>query len=254
MDNNKTLQELLPFVNITPPEDIPTLVRLLENPQSPLPLPGKISLYNHDCLHILLNQKISSSGEAFVIGFTMGNDPKTLPIHVNLFKFCSRYLYPHSYRFYPKDFYFFDFGFNYGKSLKIQFNRIDFSLSQNIPIVKLRQQLGISEQDLGYHAWIKNKYKYYNYKRAKSSSKKNKNSVCGINNILKISSSLFGLIGGLLLAANTSWSGYGFILLACSSSQMLMASIYESNFIMIFYSTVLFLCVDLLGIYCWLIS
>lgn len=47
---------------------------LLENPDSPLPFAGKIDLYRHDCLHLLLERGLSVEDEAFVVGFTMGND------------------------------------------------------------------------------------------------------------------------------------------------------------------------------------
>lgn len=39
-----------------PPSKIPFFVWLFENPRSPLALPGKIDLYQHDCLHLLLKK------------------------------------------------------------------------------------------------------------------------------------------------------------------------------------------------------
>ena len=68
------------------------MIRLLENPESIFPLPGKINLYNHDCLHILLALGISLFDEAFVVGFTMGSDLKTNRFHVAVFKFLSNLL------------------------------------------------------------------------------------------------------------------------------------------------------------------
>ncbi|MDJ0536721.1 MAG: hypothetical protein QNJ70_30245 [Xenococcaceae cyanobacterium MO_207.B15] len=148
MYNSKTLKSALQEFCIDQPHDIPWIIRLLENPKSPLPVPGKISLFNHDCLHILLDRKVTSSDEAFVIGFTMGNDPNTKPWHLKVFKFFSRYLYPHSYRLSPKDFQAFDSGFEYGKTLKVRFNLIDFSKYQTLTISFLRQILGINEEHL----------------------------------------------------------------------------------------------------------
>lgn len=86
---------------------IPWIVRLLENPQSPFALPGKIDLFNHDCLHILLEREFSLQDEAFIIGFCMGNDPQTKPNHVKIFKTVSSYLYPKKYRFKTDDFFLF---------------------------------------------------------------------------------------------------------------------------------------------------
>lgn len=52
----KTLKKALLEFCLNTKEEIPWIVRLLENPQSPLALSGKISLFDHDCLHILLNR------------------------------------------------------------------------------------------------------------------------------------------------------------------------------------------------------
>jgi hypothetical protein len=72
--------------------------------------------------------------------------------------------------------------------------------------------------------------------------------------ILKISSSFFALIGGIFLASNTEISGYGFILLAMSSSQMLIANLQTRDKTMILYAGSVFLFVDCLGVYRWLLS
>ncbi|ADI65775.1 conserved hypothetical protein ['Nostoc azollae' 0708] len=55
-----------------------------------------------------------------------------------------------------------------------------------------------------------------------------------ISSILKISSSLCALCGAILLASKTIISGYGFIFLAISSSQLLVASILLKDKIRIF--------------------
>jgi hypothetical protein len=36
--------------------DVPWQIWLFENPDSPIALPGSITLFNHDCLHILLDR------------------------------------------------------------------------------------------------------------------------------------------------------------------------------------------------------
>ena len=75
-----------------------------------------------------------------------------------------------------------------------------------------------------------------------------------LNNILKFLSAIFCIIGGILLSSNNRDSGYGFIFLAVSSGTLLIASLLQRDKIMIFYSAMLFLCVDLRGIYFWLIA
>ncbi len=72
-------------------------------------------------------------------------------------------------------------------------------------------------------------------------------------NFLKWSSSAFALTGGILLASNTPMSGYGFIFLAFSSGQMLLASLQIQDRSMVVYSASLFLFVDLMGIFRWLL-
>ncbi|MDJ0727734.1 MAG: hypothetical protein QNJ38_21745 [Prochloraceae cyanobacterium] len=71
--------------------------------------------------------------------------------------------------------------------------------------------------------------------------------------VLKWSSSIFALIGGILLSAKIDVSGYGFIFLACSSSQMLLASILQKDIVTIVYSSSLFIFVDCFGVYRWLL-
>ncbi len=72
---------------------------------------------------------------------------------------------------------------------------------------------------------------------------------------LKLTSSACAVAGGVMLAANlTDISKYGFVFLALSSSQMLVASLWTKDTTMIIYSGSLFLFVDCLGIYRWIIQ
>jgi CheY-like chemotaxis protein len=72
--------------------------------------------------------------------------------------------------------------------------------------------------------------------------------------ILKWSSSSCAIAGGILLASNTSLSGYGFIGLAASSFQMLTASLLLIDRTMVIYSGALFIFVDCLGVFRWLMA
>lgn len=71
---------------------------------------------------------------------------------------------------------------------------------------------------------------------------------------LKFSSSFFAMLGGVLLASKTESSGNGFIFLAMSSSQMLLASILRGDKSTICYAGSIFIFVDCLGIYRWLLD
>lgn len=154
------------------PKDIPWIVRLLENPQSSFALPGKITLYNHDCLHILLNRGFNLTDEAFVIGFTMGNALKTNWFHLLIFKFFSRFIYPRDYRFNREHLKAFDLGVFWGKKIiKKNINQIDFQQYENKTVDELRYTLGfktasnsqqkktikVIERSLGsFHVYLEN--------------------------------------------------------------------------------------------------
>ncbi len=85
-------------------------------------------------------------------------------------------------------------------------------------------------------------------------SKKKEKQRATTSKLLKLSSSFFALLGGILLASNIAISGYGFIFLAMSSGQMLIASLQSQDKIMILYSASVFTFVDCLGVYRWLLS
>jgi hypothetical protein len=71
---------------------------------------------------------------------------------------------------------------------------------------------------------------------------------------LKMASSTFAILGGVMLASRTSISSYGFIFLAISSFLMLAANFLLGNRSMIIYAGSLFLFVDCLGIFRWVIK
>jgi hypothetical protein len=74
-----------------------------------------------------------------------------------------------------------------------------------------------------------------------------------IATILKWSSSSCAIAGGILLASNIPTSRFGFVGLAASSFQMLLASFLLADKTMIIYSGALFVFVDCLGVLRWLI-
>ena len=70
---------------------------------------------------------------------------------------------------------------------------------------------------------------------------------------LKLSSTACAVTGGILLAANMPMSKFGFIFLALSSGQLLLASLGGSDRTTTIYAGSLFVFVDCLGIYRWLL-
>lgn len=129
--------------------EIPFVVRLIENPQSPIALPGKIDLYNHDCLHIILGLGTSIEAEAFTVGFTMGNDIKTNWLHLQIFKFISRWFYPKAYKFYQWHMKEFDAGVDFGRVFKYKnLNAIDFHFCEKKSVLEIRQMLEIDLEEI----------------------------------------------------------------------------------------------------------
>lgn len=129
--------------------DIPFLIWLLENPDSALALPGKVDLYGHDCIHLLLNRGKSNFDEAFVIGFTMGNSPDVNELHLKIFRTFATRFYPPKFRFNKYHMKSFELGFEYGNSLEYKnINLINFDLYAGTPIKTLRDSLGINLEDL----------------------------------------------------------------------------------------------------------
>jgi hypothetical protein len=127
-----------------PPDEIPFLVWLLENPASPLNMPGSIDLLGHDRIHILLKKGFSPAEEAYVIGFTMGNDTSTNGLHLLVFKIATYCLYPRKYRLTYSDLKIFDCGVQLGRSTKVRnINKLDWSKWDRKLIQDIRQEIGL---------------------------------------------------------------------------------------------------------------
>jgi len=127
----------------------PFAVWLVENPASPVSLPGSATMEEHDFLHVLLARALHLEDEAFVIGFSMGNVRKTRDWHVKVFKFVSTRLYPVLYRLNYQHLAHFDLGFRFGRSLRRRdIGKQDFSSFADWPIWEIRGLLGIKKDDL----------------------------------------------------------------------------------------------------------
>lgn len=241
------LKDKLIEISIDDEKSIPWIVRLIENPSSRFSLPGRINLYNHDCLHAVLDQDTSSLGEAFVVGFCMGSDPDTNWWHLLIFRFFSQYLYPQNYKMSPADLISFREGFDYGKFLEYEkLNCLDFKQFYHYYLPTLRTFLGVNINTINLLKKEIEEEIYWQKFRMRSKDK--------LAERLKYSSSIFAVIGGFLLALKIQISGYGFIFLACSSSQLLISSWLKKDLSLIVYAGSVFFFVDSLGIYRWLIK
>ncbi len=150
LDNSHlTLGEVLNTLPGIEQSAVHWLVRLFENPASPLSFPGQISLKRHDALHVLLGRGLNNQDEAFVIGFTMGTVKDTKKWHRVFFTWVTKYLYPTPYRFTDDDKIAFELGFQQGRKHQVNdVHLIPFENKPNYKIKDLRLELGINVHDL----------------------------------------------------------------------------------------------------------
>ncbi|EMI54718.1 hypothetical protein [Rhodopirellula sallentina] len=97
-DDDRTVGELIESMPAAPASAIPWIVRLFENPTSPIRFRGAIDLHDHDVLHVLLGRGLQDQDEAFVLGFAMGTAKKVSRIQYHAFKFLMARVYPEPYR------------------------------------------------------------------------------------------------------------------------------------------------------------
>ena len=105
------------------------------------------TLHDHDHIHVLLRRGQANNDEAFVIGFTMGNDDRTKSWEVKLFKLISRWFYPKAEKFTKNQLKIFDSGFKYGRSKLNLYQRIgemDWTkIDKGITLRELRTGFGL---------------------------------------------------------------------------------------------------------------
>ena len=109
-------------------------------------LPGAACLDLHDCLHILLNRGYSTADEAFVVGFSMGNDRRCRRWHQRLLALVSHHFYPPVYRHSRRDLWQFWRGVWLGQRTLplMQFTPQDF-LRLGERLGEIRQALGLRD-------------------------------------------------------------------------------------------------------------
>ena len=128
-------------------EDVPFIIKLVENPKYDVGLfAGNVSLYNHDCIHLLLGRGLRVKDEAFVIGYTMGSTKKMRRWRRNLYMFCAKYLFPEGYKFGEEERFVFNMGVKAGSLCPADLSQIDFKKLKNKKLKTVRQILGIEKE------------------------------------------------------------------------------------------------------------
>ncbi|MEV6347183.1 hypothetical protein [Actinoplanes sp. NPDC051851] len=128
---------------------VPWYVRLLENPASPVALPGAIDLRGHDCVHITLGRGTTSADEAFVLGVTMGSTGRAGGWQRDLFTLAARHVYRGPWRLTDSDVLLFDMAVEFSQHQGIQpLNTVRWDELWDEPLQKIRSSLGIRESAL----------------------------------------------------------------------------------------------------------
>jgi hypothetical protein len=150
LDNGqRTLREVLATLPAAPPQAIPWIVRLFENPRGWLHLHGAVDLANHDRIHVLLGRGLLDQDEAFVIGFTMGSTRAVSRLEGWFFKYVVAHVYPHPYRIPSRILAAYDLGLEAGRSIGVP--NVHLALRDDMldrPLGDVRRELGIDTRRL----------------------------------------------------------------------------------------------------------
>ena len=129
-------------------KDIPKIVRLFENPESPVALPGAVTLKRHDAIHFLLGRGLLDQDEAFVLGFTIGTDRKSDERDIDALR-AALGIYPEPYQIREEDVKAFDLGVRAGRISKVN-NIAELAIENDVDstLGELRAKVGIDSQML----------------------------------------------------------------------------------------------------------
>lgn len=145
-----------------PQEDIPLIVKLLENPDYKIPgftlFHGAVDLHTHDYIHILLGRGLMPKDEAFTIGFTMGSTNEVTALEEELFCAINKYFYPKVYRFGDEEIAIFKDAVRLGKiSNCTALNELNFEAFNELSIAEMRAKVGLEEDLLNAYFRIEQK-------------------------------------------------------------------------------------------------
>ncbi len=165
-DDEKTLREayesLMSIGNSQ--DEVPLIVKLTENPKFHFGgfgfFKGRVTLEQHDYIHILLGRGLTLIDEAFVLGFTMGSTDRVSTREQSLFGFINKVLYPRPYRFREGGMKVFRDAVALAYvSDCLPLEEVDFEPLLDFPLRKVRQEVGL-EVDLleAYYRIEANRY------------------------------------------------------------------------------------------------
>ncbi len=145
-------------------EEIPLIVRLIENPKLAIPgiefFHGAVELEHHDLIHILLGRGLLAVDEAFTIGFTMGSTKKVTTTEENIYTWIAQNLYPKDYKFSDTEISVFKDAVRLGSISHCQpLDSINLSDYLQLPVKTVREKIGLeSNLILAYYEIEKKHY------------------------------------------------------------------------------------------------
>lgn len=142
--DTRTLGDVLRTLPANRPDEIDSLVRLVETPSSPYALPGAVALDRHDCIHVLLGRGLLGPDEAFVVGYTMGAASSSIDHELlETFKLIAKRLYPRHYRMSEADLFVFDLGYQLGARSPVRIDSVPLERELDRTVEELRARAGI---------------------------------------------------------------------------------------------------------------
>ncbi|MCB2081529.1 MAG: hypothetical protein H6908_01040 [Hyphomicrobiales bacterium] len=119
-NDDQTLRDVYTSLPGVGAQEVSMLVRLFENPASPIAFKGAVTLERHDCIHVLIGRGLLPQDEAFVIGFTMGTSKAVSAVEAAVFKLVTKYVYPKYYRFTDHELEVYEMGLQRGHECRVE--------------------------------------------------------------------------------------------------------------------------------------
>lgn len=136
------------------PDKVPQIVRQFENPESPVALPGAVTLKQHDYIHVILGRGLLDQDEAFVIAFTMASACLGAKSElsenevVQMLEAFSK-LYPEPYRIVEPKLSAFRHGVAAAQALAVvDLSTFDFDAVKDRPLSEIRRMVLRSPEEL----------------------------------------------------------------------------------------------------------
>lgn len=143
-----------------PEEDIPFIIRLIENPEGLGIFPGSVNLHQHDCIHLVLGRGLLPKDEAFTIGFTMGSTKHMTTWDEKAFSWICNHCYPDIYRFTQEDSEVFRDAVRLGSISRCKrLDQVEFVLMMDKTLKQIRKEIGLEAELINaYFSVEKNRY------------------------------------------------------------------------------------------------